>query len=118
MKRLARVASSFVHGGVADAAKIVKDRALRNADDLPIEQVIDERLLRLAGVGEETDLRRGALGEDLGEEAELREAGRGIARVVFLGLRPERHEARIVMSEVREVGRGLDGHFVPSGAKG
>jgi hypothetical protein len=39
----------------------------------------------------------------------------GVADPALLRLRPEPHEARVVMSEVREVGKVLGGHFVPSG---
>jgi hypothetical protein len=67
VKRLAVIAFALVHGGVADAAEIVKERALRRADHLAIEEPIDELLLRFLRLQVEADLRRRALREHLSE---------------------------------------------------
>ena len=99
-----------MHGGVAGAAKVVKERPLRRADDVAARREIDERLLRVLGVREETDLGGRSLREDLTELAELEEADGRIGREVLLRLRRERDEPRVVVREVREVGGGGWGH--------
>ena len=106
MKRFAVVALSLVDGGVADAAQIVKERALRRADDVPLEEPVDELLLPFLRTDEERDLRCRALREDFAELTQLEERDRGIVPEVLLGLRGERHESRVVIREVGEVRRG------------
>lgn len=107
MERLPRLASPLVHCGVAHAPEIVKQRALRRPDDVAVEQSVDQRLLRLPRVREQRDLCRRALREDLGEEPQLGERDRRIAREVLLRLRRQRHEPCVVMRKEREVRRGV-----------
>lgn len=97
MQSLARFARSFMNRGVADAPEVVKERALRRADHVALKEAVHERLLGLAGVRKKTHLRGGALREQLREQAQLREAHRGVGREELLGLRRERDEPRIVM---------------------
>jgi hypothetical protein len=106
MKRLAVISPALMNGGVADAAEIVKERALRCPDDVPFREAIDELLLALGGALEEADLGGGALGEDFAELAELEEGDGGIAGEVRLGLGRKRDEAGVVVREVGEVGGG------------
>jgi hypothetical protein len=103
VQRLAVVALALVDGCVTDAAQVVEDRSLRRADDALLEEAVDELVLALLGIREEADLGRGPLREDLRELPELEEGDRGIAGEVLLGLRRERHQARVVVGEVCEV---------------
>jgi hypothetical protein len=112
VERLGGVAAVLVHGRVSGPPQVMKERALGRSDDVPLEEAIDERLLGLVRQRQETDLRSRALGEHLGEEAQLRDAGRRVAREVLLGLRGEGHEARVVMREIGEVRRGMARHRV------
>ena len=116
MKRLAVVALALVDRGVRDAAKVVEDVALRCADGLALEEAVDELLQAVLRAEKEAHLGGGALGEHLGELAELEEGDRGIAREVLLGLRPEGDEARVMVREVGEVRGGGGGHRWPARA--
>jgi hypothetical protein len=99
-----------VNRGIAHTAQVVKERSLRRADDVPVEEALDELLLPLLGAEEQADLRGGALREDLGELAELEERDGRIAGEVLLRLRRERDESRIVVREVGEVRGWVRGH--------
>jgi hypothetical protein len=78
---------AFVHGGVAHAPEVVKERPLRGADDVALPQPVDQSLLPLLGTDEEADFRRRAFREDFAELAKLEDTHWWIRREVLLSLR-------------------------------
>ena len=109
VERVAVRPLALVHRRVPRAPEIVEQRPLDRADDALLVQPIDELLLRLVP-REQAVLRRRPLREHLPELTQLEQRHRRILREVLLRLRPERGEPRIVMREVREVGRGSRVH--------
>ena len=107
--RKGMVALALVNGGIPGAPEIVEQRALRRPDDVAFPQAIDELLLALFDIEEEPDLRRRTLGEDFANVPQLEQCDRRIPREVFLRLRRQRDEPRVVVLEEREVRGGRRG---------
>jgi hypothetical protein len=109
VKRFAMIAVAVVHRSVASATEIVQEAALLATDRLAIREAVDQFELRLFCHDGQADLCRRALREDFAELPKLEESDDRIRGEVLLGLSRKRHETRVVMREVGEVGRGRRG---------
>ena len=100
------IAPALMDRSVADPPEVVKERALRGADDVALGESIDEVLLSLVAADEQTHLGSRALREHLPELPQFEQRDRRVPREVLFGLRAKRDEPRVVVREVREVGGG------------
>ncbi len=118
LERFGVVAPALMHRGVARAPEVVKQVLLKRADRAALPQPPDQLELRLVRSAVEPDLCRRALREHFAELAELEQADRRIRREVLLGLGRERNEPCVVIREVGEIRRRLDGHRLDERGEG